>query len=93
MDLTELEYTDFVLNSLVKDRPVVNIIFYNALNGISNFLKSDMNGHEKKVVSENINILRGVKNIIEIYYNGGSCIREIIEVNYLDFRKLIDQLK
>ena len=28
MDLKELEYTDFVLKSLIKDRPVVNIIFY-----------------------------------------------------------------
>ena len=93
MDLKELEYTDFVLKSLIKDRPVVNIIFYNAMNGISNFLKSDLNEHERKVVSENIDILRGVKNIIEIYYNGGSCIREIIEVNYSDFRKLVDQLK
>ena len=58
-----------------------------------NFLKSDLNEHERKVVSENIDILRGVKNIIEIYYNGGSCIREIIEVNYSDFNKLIEQLK
>ena len=93
MILKKLEYADFVLQSLIKDRPVENIIFYNALNGIFEFLKSDMNEYEKKVVSENIDILRGIKNIIEIYYNGGSCIREIIEVNYSDFRKLVDQLK
>ena len=93
MILKKLEYADFVLQSLIKDRPVENIIFYNALNGIFDFLQSGMSKHEERIVSENINILRGVKNIIEIYYNGGSCIREIIEVNYSDFRKLVDQLK
>jgi len=93
MILKKLEYADFVLQSLIKDRPVENIIFYNALNGIFDFLQSDMGKHKRRIVSENINILRGIKNIIEIYYNGGSCIREIIEVNYSDFRKLVDQLK
>jgi len=93
MILKKLEYADFVLQSLIKDRPVENVIFYNALNGIFDFLQSGMSKHEERIVSENINILRGVKNIIEIYYNGGSCIREIIEVNYSDFRKLVDQLK
>jgi len=93
MILKKLEYADFVLQSLIKDRPVENVIFYNALNGIFDFLQSGMSKHEERIVSENINILRGVKNIIEIYYNGGSCIREIIEINYSDFRKLVDQLK
>ena len=93
MILKKLEYADFVLQSLIKDRPVENVIFYNALNGIFDFLQSGMSKHEERIVSENINILRGVKNIIKIYYNGGSCIREIIEVYYSDFRKLVDQLK
>lgn len=92
MDLRKLEYANFALKSLIEHRPVEKFVLYNALNGISEFLKSNMNGSEKRMVQENINILRGVSNILKIYHEGGSCIGEIIEANYMDFNTLINSL-
>ena len=92
MDIKELEYADFALQSLIKNRPIENFIFYDALNGISDFLKSQMTGDKRNLVNKNIDTFYGIKNILEIYYKGGSCLREIIEVNYLDFRNLVNQL-
>ncbi len=92
MNLKALEYANFAMKSLIKGRPVENFVFRDALNGISNFLKSGMKENEKELVKANIDVLNGITNILKINFEGGSCIKEIIEVNYSDFSKLVDQL-
>jgi hypothetical protein len=92
MDLSKLEYANFALKSLIENRPIEKFVFYNALNGISEFFKSGMTENEKNLVNENIDVFKGIFNILKINYEGGSCIKEIIEVNYLDFNKLVNKL-
>ena len=92
MDFKKLEYANFALKSLIENRPVEKFVFYNALNGISEFLQSDMNKEEKNLIEKNINCFKGVSNILKIYHDEGSCIREIVEANYIDFNELINLL-
>ena len=92
MDLKYLEYANFALKSLIENRPVEKFVFYNALNGVSEFLQSDMSKAERDLIEKNINCLNGVSNIFKIYHDGGSCIREIVEANYMDFGALINLL-
>ncbi len=93
MDLNTLEYANFALKSLVDNKPVENFVFHDALNGISDFLKSEMDEKEKDLVNRNIDVFRGITNIFKIYHKGGSCIREIIEANYMDFNSLVEKLR
>jgi len=92
MNLKPLEYANFALKSLIDNRPVEQFVFYNALQGISDFLKSDMNKSERELIDKNIDVFIGISNILKRYHEGESCIREIIEINYLDFNKLINIL-
>ena len=92
MDLRELEYTNFALKSLIDKRPIEIFVFHNALNGISNFLSSDMKDFERDFINENMDVFLGIINIFKRYLKNESCVREIIQVNYTDFNKLVDQL-
>ena len=92
MNLKDLEYANFAIKSIIDDKPLENFVYHNALNGISDFLKSGMTKKEREIVSQNITTLNGVVNILKRYNEGGSCIREIIEINYSDFTKVIDRL-
>ena len=89
--LQKLEYANFALQAIIQDKHVETIVFYNALNGITEFLKSNLTARENLLVTQNINVFRGVSNILKQYYEGKSCIREIVEVNFKDFTELIDQ--
>ena len=90
MDLKKLEYADFAIKSLIVDRPVEKFVFHDALNGIYDFLESGKSLQEKKLIEDNFHMFQGVINILKINLSGGSCIKEIIEVNYDGFNKFID---
>ena len=92
MKLEALEYANFALKSIIEKRPVETFVFYNALQGISDFLKSDMDSVERDLINKNIERFNGVINVLKIYHDGGSCIREIVEANYMDFNALINFL-
>jgi len=92
MNLNDLEYANLALKSLINHKPVEKFVFYNALNGISDFLKSEMDDSERQYINENVDVFIGISNILQRYYEGSSCISEIIEANYSDFNKLINHL-
>ena len=92
MNLAYLEYTNFAFQSLISKRPVEIFVFHNALNGISDFLKSEMSEQERGLINQNMDLFYGVKNIFETYIKGGSCITEIVEANYKDFNDLVTKL-
>ena len=92
MDLKALENANFALKSLIDDKPIEKFVFNDALVGIADFLKSEMNEAEKRYIDQNIDVFMGVSNILRINYEGRSCIKEIIEVNYTDFIKIVDHL-
>ena len=92
MNLKDLEYANFAIKSIIEDKPLESFVYHNALNGISDFLKSKMTKKEREIVSQNITTLNGVVNILKRYNEGGSCIREIIEINYSDLTKVVDRL-
>ena len=92
MNLKHLEYANFVLNSIIKDRPVEKFVYYNALNGLIDFLKIEKTREEELLVYFNTDVIKGVSRIFQIYYDGGSCLKGIVEANYLDFNNLVEDL-
>ena len=91
MNLTHLHYAFYVLSLLVNKRPVENFVLQKALNGMLEFLESDdLSDEYRKLINENIGVLYGARNILKTYVEGGICAHEIIELNYMDFKKLID---
>ena len=93
MNLTHLHYALYALDLLVNKRPIENFVFQKALNGMLDFLESDdLDDEYRRLINENIGVFYGAKNILKTYLDGGSCIHEIIELNYLDFKKLIDEI-
>jgi len=93
MNLTHLHYALYALDLLVNNKPIEKFVFQKALNGMLEFLESDdLEGEFRELINENIGVLYGAKNILKTYLDGGSCIHEIIELNYIDFKKLIDEI-
>ena len=92
MDIKKLEFVTFVLKSLVDKAPVDNSFSNNAIIRIAEFLQSDMTTHEKEFIEEHLEVFQGVSNILKIYSNGGSCVHEIVEANYMDFTELVGTL-
>ena len=66
MDLKALEYANFALKSLIDDKPIEKFVFNDALVGIADFLKSEMNEAEKRYIDQNIDVFMGVSNILRI---------------------------
>ena len=93
MNSNTLEYIDFAFRSILQKKQVEDFIFHNALNGLLSFMKSLDSSAEKNLLYNNYQTIEGVMNILKIYSEGGSCIHDLVEINFNEFNNLIEQFK
>ena len=91
MNLTHLHYVLYALELLANNKLAENAVAQKAYSRLLEFLESDeLEGGYRELINENIGVLYEAKRILKIYAEGGRCNDGIIELNYLDFKKLID---